>query len=102
MKSTEIFDPLRAALTKGESSDKVVWTPELIEHFKRSQLAMDELMALSPFDPSLPVYILVDSSALGTGAILYNKAKGGEIFWSKYLVVKGSSPKKPQPQVHVF
>ena len=70
--STEVFNDLRKAST-GDIAEKINWTVELVDSFNKSKKALSELAKIYPFDPNLDTIVIMDTSILATGAILYQK-----------------------------
>ncbi|CAG5082026.1 Oidioi.mRNA.OKI2018_I69.PAR.g10017.t1.cds [Oikopleura dioica] len=94
-RATDFLVPLRKCLDN-DGKAKIVWTEEAKEAIKMAKKAMDELTELTPFDEDKQQYIVVDSSAKGTGAILFQKelVDGKEI----NRVVEFYSRKRPDSE----
>ena len=75
-RSTDLLYILNNAC-KGSLKEKLVWTDELRNEFKKVMRALDELAELHPFDPLLPSVIVVDTSKTATGGFLYQNGPQG-------------------------
>ena len=77
-RSSVVFQHLRKWAGK-DGKTKIPWDENnnfLANEFTKAKAALKELCALTPFDENKPAYVLVDSSAKGVGAILYQKSNG--------------------------
>jgi hypothetical protein len=62
---------LAGAIPSGASkSTRIQWTEELVRAFDALRAALANPRALVPFDPTRPVVIVTDASAIGGGAVL--------------------------------
>ena len=75
-RSQEVLRPLQRAMS-GESSEKLIITPQLKEDFQRVKLALKELTALHPFFPSRETIMVVDTSLHQTGGFMYQINEAG-------------------------
>ncbi|CAG5076906.1 Oidioi.mRNA.OKI2018_I69.PAR.g8583.t1.cds [Oikopleura dioica] len=89
---TEYLVPLRKLLD-GDGKVKINWTEESEEALELAKKSMDKLMELTPFDAKKKAYIVVDSSADGCGAILFQKDENG-----KNVVCEFYSRKRPDAE----
>ncbi|CBY08351.1 unnamed protein product [Oikopleura dioica] len=69
---TDFLVPLRKLLD-GDGKTKIDWTEEADKALSLAKNSMDKLVELTPFDAKKRAYIVVDSSADGCGAILFQK-----------------------------
>jgi hypothetical protein len=69
---TEYLVPLRKLLD-GDGKTKIEWTAEAENALNLARNSMDKLVELTPFDSKKRAFIVVDSSADGCGAILFQK-----------------------------
>ena len=79
-RSTDILKHLRK-LISAETHAKIDWSQKdgfYVKEFEKSLRALDELTVLTPFDHKKPAFIIVDTSADGTGAILFQKNEKNE------------------------
>ena len=78
-RSTDVFYELRKLVGK-DGKTVVDWDANdgfLRKEFEKSKLALEELTELTPFDEEKQAFVLVDSSKIGTGAILFQKSDDG-------------------------
>lgn len=79
-RSTDVFYELRKLVGK-DGKTIVDWEANdgfLRKEFDKSKLALKELTELTPFDEEKQAFVLVDSSKIGTGAILFQKSDDGK------------------------
>ena len=88
-KIREILGPLQELTSSGESSKKIVWTPELIDVFKKSKTELQKLDNLYVPDPNDQLVATFDYSEKGLSGTLW--AKVGE----EYFTVTNVSVKCP-------
>ena len=74
--SSAVLHDLRQAC-KGNVADHFKWTPELKTSFEKAKEAITRSVVLSAPSTDLPHYLVVDTSKLATGAVLFAK-KGDE------------------------
>ena len=72
---SDLLHPLHRAISK--SNGDFVWTPDLIECLEKTKSAMDKCRPLWPVDPNKHLYMAVDTSALATGAMLFQMGEDG-------------------------
>ena len=78
-RSTDVFGNLQK-LVGLDGNTIIDWDKDegfLRKEFDKTKKALNELTELTPFDRLKQAYILVDSSKLGTGAILYQQDSNG-------------------------
>ena len=94
-RSATVFQHLRKFAGK-DGKTKIPWSENnnfYEKEFKRAKAALKELCALTPYDATRESYVLVDSSATGVGAILYQKQDNGS-----NKVVEFYSRKRPDAE----
>jgi hypothetical protein len=69
---TDYLVPLRKLL-EADGKVKITWTEESLKALELARQSMDKLVELTPFDASKRAFVVVDSSADGSGAILFQK-----------------------------
>ena len=70
------------------------WNEDLQEEFRRAKEAIEKYLVLSPFDPTQPLEMFVDSSSLGFGLVLVHPGIGE----TKHYIFTASSVAKPVHQ----
>lgn len=75
-RSSEMLEEFRKVIS-GNGKDRVVWTNELREAFRRVQKALREIVHVHPFDPELQTVMVVDTSKVATGGFIYQIGKKG-------------------------
>ena len=94
-RSTDVFKILRK-IAGQDGKMKIKWEDNngfFAKEFEKSKKALKELVALTPYDPLKPAFVLVDSSFIGTGAILYQKDESGN-----NVIVEFYSRKRPDSE----
>ena len=79
-RSTDVFFELRKLVGK-DGKTTIDWEANdgfLQREFDKSKKALEELTELTPFDEEKQAFVLVDSSKIGTGAILFQKSDDGK------------------------
>jgi hypothetical protein len=74
---TDYLVPLRKLL-EADGKVKITWTEESLKALELARQSMDKLVELTPFDASKRAFVVVDSSADGSGAILFQKDESTE------------------------
>lgn len=69
------LDPLHNLLRKGR---EFIWTQECQKAFEEMKKILCSQPVLAIFDPDLPIYIYIDASLLGVGAVLKQPQKDKE------------------------
>ena len=76
-RSTEVLRPLQIAMS-GEPAEKIEKTPELEIAFGKAKKALTELSRTHPFNPKLDTVMVVDTSLVHTGGLLYQIGAAGD------------------------
>lgn len=78
---------LEAAICGKQKQDKINWTEELLEHFRKAQAMLSEINSVTLPTPQDQLILVHDGSQIGIGSVLYiirsNKMKIGGYFSAK-------------------
>ena len=76
-RSTHVMNGLTKAIKNRKTSEKMVWDDQLKDSFAKLKEALGELTQVYPLESDLQTVIVVDTSALATGGIVYQIDKDG-------------------------
>ena len=62
--------------TLSNKNTKFVWLPEHTEEFERLKRLVSDISVLSPFDPSLPLHLMMDASREGGLGLILMQPNG--------------------------
>lgn len=70
-RSTHVLHGLTQAVRNKKPAELIDWTPELIKSFENVMKALGELSKTYPFESDLETVIIVDTSKIATGGLIY-------------------------------
>ena len=75
-RSTHVLNGLTQAIRNKKPAELIDWTPELIADFNKVMKALGELSETYPFECDLETVVVVDTSKLATGGLIYQIKDG--------------------------
>ena len=91
-RSTEVLRPLQIAMS-GDAAEKIEKTAELEQAFEKAKRALTELSRTHPFNPKLDTVMVVDTSLVHTGGLLYQIGVSGDPQLTGFFS-RGRTPKE--------